>query len=155
MAEKEKKKRKPPKRVHKPLTEDSPITAKESKFIDYYIETGNGKQSLLKAGYNVSENSASSYANRLLKKVNVQKILRDRMQELRTPRIASAQQVMEYFTQVMNGEIKDQFGLEASLADRTRAAMELAKRTVDIENRRTGEADAKVQIVLDWGGMDD
>ena len=64
--------------------------------------------------------------------------------------IATAQEVMEYFTKVMHGEIKDQFGLDAPLSERTRAAQELAKRTVDIDNRNKGQADAKVEISLNW-----
>ena len=62
---------------------------------------------------------------------------------------ATAQEVMEYFTKVMRGEIKDQFGLEAPLSERTKAAQELAKRTFDIENRKT-EPDQKVEINLNW-----
>ena len=68
--------------------------------------------------------------------------------------IATATEVMEYFTQVMKGEILDQFGLEAPLSERTRAAVELAKRTVDLDNRIAGKPDAKLEIKLDWGKDD-
>ena len=51
----------------------------------------------------------------------------------------------------MRGEIKDQFGLDASLNDRTKAAQELAKRTVDVENRIKGVPDTQISIKLDWG----
>lgn len=57
---------------------------------------------------------------------------------------------MQYFSSVMRGEVKDQFGLEAPLSERTKAAQELAKRTVDILNRQNGVADQKVEIKLDW-----
>ena len=57
---------------------------------------------------------------------------------------------MEFFTKMMNGEIKDQFGLEATNADRIKAAQEIAKRTVDLENRASGTPDGVVQIKLDW-----
>lgn len=43
---------------------------------------------------------------------------------------------MEFFTKVMRGEVKDAFGLDASLADRKDAAKEIAKRTVDIEAKK-------------------
>lgn len=36
----------------------------------------------------------------------------------------------------MRGEVKDAFGLDASLADRKDAAKEIAKRTVDIEAKK-------------------
>ena len=72
------------------------------------------------------------------------------MRQLEKQTMASAQEVMEYFTAVMRGELKDQFGLDASLSDRTKAAQELAKRTVDIENREKGKADSLVEIKLNW-----
>lgn len=72
------------------------------------------------------------------------------MQEVREHDVADATEVMRYFTQVMRGEIKDQFGLDASLSDRTTAAKELAKRTIDMENRMQGKPDAVVSIKLDW-----
>lgn len=64
--------------------------------------------------------------------------------------VADAEEVMEYFSSVMRGEVKDQFGLDAPLSERTRAAQELAKRTIDIENRANGKADNVVEIKLDW-----
>lgn len=72
------------------------------------------------------------------------------MRQLEKQTMASAQEVMEYFTAVMRGELKDQFGLDASLSDRTKAAQELAKRTVDIENREKGKADSLVEFKLNW-----
>ena len=50
----------------------------------------------------------------------------------------------------MRGEIKDQFGLEAPLSERTRAAQEIAKRTIDIENKLNGKEDNEIRITLDW-----
>lgn len=43
---------------------------------------------------------------------------------------------MEFFTQVMKGEIKDAFDLPPSLQDKLNAAKELAKRTVDINGTK-------------------
>ena len=62
---------------------------------------------------------------------------------------------MEYLSKVMRGEVKDQFGLEAPLSERTKAAVELAKRTVDLDNKLNGKADAVVEIKLDWGNDED
>ena len=67
-------------------------------------------------------------------------------------RIASGQEVMEFFTKVMNGEVKDQFELDAPLSERLKAANELAKRTVDIANKVAGvtQGQNEVTIKLDW-----
>lgn len=71
-------------------------------------------------------------------------------EELKPETVATAEEVMTYFTAVMRGEVKDQFGLEAPLSERTRAAQELAKRTIDIENRKAGNPDQAIEITLDW-----
>ena len=73
-----------------------------------------------------------------------------KQEDMSSKTIASAKDVMEYLTKVMRGEIKDQFGLDAPLSERTKAATELAKRTVDIDNRLQGKADNVVEIKLDW-----
>jgi len=54
-----------------------------------------------------------------------------RANEAQSHRIADGHEVMEYFTRVMRGEVKDQFGLDAPLSERTKAAQELAKRLLD------------------------
>ena len=90
-------------------------------------------------------------ASQLLRNPKVAKKIAELTEAQRSASIASAQDVMEYLTAVMRGEIKDQFGLDAPLAERTKAAQELAKRTVDIEQRAKGIADATIEIKLDWG----
>ena len=120
-----------------------PLTPTEERFIAEYIKHGNISKAVKLSGY---EGDGST----LLKKPNVQKRIRKVMRKLEKETMASAREVMEYFTAVMRGEISDQFGLDASLADRTKAAQELAKRTVDIENREKGKADAVTEIRVNW-----
>ena len=132
---------------------DSRLTNKQRRFCDEYIANGcNAKQAAIAAGY--SEHTATVRGSQLLTNFNVKAEIERRLAASEKKSIATAQEVMEYFTKVMNGEIKDQFGLEAPLSERTRAAQELAKRTVDIENRIAGKADATIAIKLDWN-MDD
>lgn len=134
-----------------PLTENTPLSPKQRVFCEKYVELNNGAQAILEAGYKAgSINSASTIANRLLHKVEIQNEIQTLRDKVEKHSIATAQEVMEYFTRVMNGEEKDQFGLEAPLSERTKAAQELAKRTVDLDNRLNGKADAVVQIKLDW-----
>lgn len=120
-----------------------PLTPTEERFVEAYIKTGNLKYATKQSGY-------QGNGNTLLQKPNVQKRIKKIMRQLEKQTMASAQEVMEYFTAVMRGELKDQFGLDASLSDRTKAAQELAKRTVDIENREKGKADSLVEIKLNW-----
>lgn len=124
------------------------LTVKESKFIDLYLQTGNGRKSIVEAGYTTKAPGQMSIA--VLEKDYIRAEIEYRMKELHSERVASSLEILEYLTKVMRGEIKDQFNLDAPLGERTKAAQELARRTIDIENKIAGKAEAEVKIVLDW-----
>lgn len=124
------------------------LNARQKAFIKEYIKDHNGTQAAIRAGY--SPRSANSQITRLLADERIMEEIQRLEREDTAQVIATAQDVMSFFTRAMNGEIKDQFGLEATLSDRIKAGQELAKRTVDMENRLAGHADAKVEIKLDW-----
>ena len=127
------------------------LTIKEKAFCRYYAETGNGLKAIKQAGYKVSsDGSASATSTRILKKKVVQEEISRLMQKREKKSIMDAQEVMELFSAVARGEVKDQFGLEASLNDRLKAMNEIAKRTIDIDNKLKGIPDANVSIKLDW-----
>ena len=131
------------------------LSPKQLKFIDYYLETGNGTQSYKLAGYKVtSDLVARVNATKLLSKTNIQEEIKRRNEERTKLATISAAEVMDFFAKVMRGEVLDQFGIETSVADRIKAGQELAKRTIDIENRLAGKEVQKVEIKLDWGDED-
>lgn len=73
-------------------------------------------------------------------------------------RIADAQEVMQFYSAVMRGEVKDSFDLDASLADRIKAADALMRRLQVAESRPkdTDEDTAGVVILPPVaGGGDD
>lgn len=125
------------------------LTPLQAKFIDKYIETGNGKQSVIDAGYN-SKNPAQM-AQKLLNIPHINEEIRYRLEQHKNESIATAEEIMQYFTDVMRGKILDQFGLDAPLSERTRAAQELAKRQIDIPERLKGNEPPKLTITVDWG----
>jgi len=127
------------------------LTIKEKAFIREYVKSGNGTQSVIAAGYDCkNDNSASTRANQILRKSEVQAEISRLMEKKEKSSIMDAQEVMELFSAIARGEVKDQFGLDASLNDRLKAMNEIAKRTVDIENRMKGIPDSNVSIKLDW-----
>ena len=129
------------------------LTPREKRFCEEYIKTSNGGRSVMAAGYNVSNmGSASVYANELLKTHRIQREIERLLEATEAQSIADAREVMQYFTDVMRGKVKDQFGLEASLAERSKAAQEIAKRTIDIDNRvkAAQQGDNVITIKLDW-----
>jgi len=130
-----------------------PLTPLEAKFIDIYIEEGNQQQAVIKAGYKT--NTPRQYAQTILKKDYIGNEIAYRLKKLEEKSIATAEEILQYFTKVMRGEVEDQFGLEAPLSERTKAAQELAKRKIDMVNKVNGKETATVTIQLDWGGMDD
>ena len=100
------------------------LTEKQKRFIDYYIETANATESAKRAGY--SSKTAKNIGAENLTKLNY--FIQEKLQQLEDNRIASQEEVLQYLTKVMRGEEKDQFGLDASLQDRTKCAELLGKR---------------------------
>lgn len=74
-------------------------------------------------------------ARHLLHMPHVQNEIAHRLQAIRNAQVADEHEVFAYFTAVMRGQVLDQFGLEASLQERTRAAECLAKRIIDIPKK--------------------
>ena len=135
----------------KPINQKTDLTPRQKAFCKYYVELGNATQAGIKAGY--SEKTVAAQTSRLLTNLKIQKEITRIQKPLvkaDEKHIATAQEVMQFFTDMMQGKIKDQFGLDASNSDKIKAAQEIAKRTVDIENRASGKADAKIEIALDW-----
>lgn len=102
------------------------LTLKQKAFADYYIECGNVMEAAIKSGY--SENYAKAQSYKMLENVGISEYIAERMESIEDDRIAKGDEVLKYLSGVMRGEIKDQFGLEASLQDRTKAAELLGKR---------------------------
>lgn len=105
---------------------DKKLTPKQQAFADYYIETGNATESAIKAGYN--KKTARQIGSMNLTKVDIKQYIEERLSKIEDERIAKGEEVLQYLTKVMRGEEKDQFGLDASLQDRTKAAELLGKR---------------------------
>lgn len=139
---------KPTSKKKKKVNETRPLNEREKIFCREYVKQGNGQQSAIKAGY--APKNARITASKLLTRANVRAEI-SRLSEKREKKaIMDANEVMELYSAIARGEVKDQFGLDASLADRIKAMNELAKRTVDIENRIKGIPDTTVTFKLDW-----
>lgn len=120
------------------------LTPKQKAFADYYIECGNATEAARKAGY--SQRAARQIGTENLSKPSISAYIAERTKPTEQKRIATGDEVMEFLTAVMRGEVNDAFDLPPSLADRKDAAKELAKRTVDIEKNLP---DVTVRIVED------
>lgn len=103
---------------------DRKLTPKQKAFADYYIETGNATEAARRAGYKKPNVQGSQN----LEKLSIKSYIEERVKALDEKRIAKGEEVLQYLTKVMRGEEKDQFGLDPSLQDRTKAAELLGKR---------------------------
>lgn len=102
------------------------LTPKQKKFCEFYIQSGNATDAARKAGY--SEKTADRIGPENLGKPVIQEYLAERIAEQDKTRVADADEVLRFYSAVMRGEVKDQFGLDASLTDRLKAGDSLMKR---------------------------
>lgn len=126
------------------MADASKLTEKERIFADEYIKTTNATQSAIKAGY--AENSASVTGSKMLRKPKVRQYIDAVMNERSKNTIATADEVLEYLTRVMNGEEKDAFGLDVSVNDRTKAAELLGKRHMLFTDKVKLDAEIEIDI---------
>jgi phage terminase small subunit len=81
------------------------LTPKQISFADYYIELGNAEQAALKAGYSKAYARGKAYT--LLANVGIKSYIDKRMEEIKSERVADQQEIMEFLTAVMRGEIDE------------------------------------------------
>ena len=112
------------------LLKSTNISNMESKFIDEFMQHGNQTLAVINAGYKTK--APSRYASDLLRKPKIQREISKRRKELESKRIASATEILQFYTSVMRGEVLDQFGIEASLDTRIKSANELAKHQIEM-----------------------
>lgn len=113
------------------------LTAKQRKFCDEYIKSGNATEAYFKAGYQIKSNEAArANASRMLTKANIKEYIETRLKQLESKKLAGAREVLEYLTSVMRGEQTESVAtakgiydnVPVSAKDRISAAKELLKR---------------------------
>lgn len=114
------------------------LTVKQQRFADEYIRTGNAYQSAINAGY--SETYAKGNVVKLLENVSVKSYIDKRLEELKKESIAEQDEILQYLTSVMRGEMKEQTlvgqgmgyqeidSMDVGAKDRIKAAELLGKR---------------------------
>lgn len=82
------------------------MTDKQKRFCDEYLIDCNATQAAIRAGY--SPKTAYSIGEENLKKPELKTYIDERLEQLRSEKIADAQEVLEYLTSVMRGEHTEQ-----------------------------------------------
>ena len=78
------------------------MNERQKKFCEAFLTSGNATQSYIEAGY--SPKGAGQSADKLLKNTEIQNYIQEQLRTLHNSKIASAEEVLEYFTKVMRGE---------------------------------------------------
>ena len=80
------------------------MTDKQKRFCEEYLIDCNATQAAIRAGY--SQKTAYSIGDENLKKPEIKNYIDEKMKELSSKKIASAEEVLEYLTSVVRGESK-------------------------------------------------
>ena len=114
--------------------EVKPLTMIQLAFVSAYIANGgNGTQAAKEAGYKCcSDNAYARQASTLLRQSNINGEISYRLKMREEAMIAKPAEILRFYTSVMRGEVLDQFGIEASIDTRIKAANELAKHQIEI-----------------------
>lgn len=139
------------------------MNEKQKRFVDEYIIHANVYRAAINAGY--SENYARTNASKLLAKDSIKDYKDKRLEEMKNKRTADAQEVMEYLTAVMRGEMKDEALLvvptgdfesevqrhdqRADTSQRTKAAELLGKRYAMWTDKQITDTTERITIVND------
>lgn len=114
------------------------LNPKQQAFADFYIELGNAEQAALQAGY--SKTYARGSSHKLIANVGIKTYIENRMEELKTERVADQQEIMEFLSSIVRGEQKEETlrgvgegaqtidDIDVSAKDRLKAAELLGKR---------------------------
>ena len=116
------------------LYTDYKFTQLEIAFLTAYLANGgNGTQACKDAGMKCkSEVGYAKRASDLLRTEKFREELTAQLEARESAKIAKATEIKQFYTSVMRGEVLDQFGIEASIDTRIKAANELAKHQIEI-----------------------
>ena len=114
------------------MKDKNKLNARQKKFAEYYVQSGNTVQSAIQAGYSV--NYANANACKLLENVRVAEYIKQLSDKLKDERIMSAKD-----RQVALSDIARNGGQDTS--DRIRA--------IDTLNKMTGEYTVKVEAKVE------
>lgn len=119
------------------------LTPKQKAFADEYLICGNATEAARKAGYKQPHVQGSQ----TLEKLSVSSYIAERQKQIESSRIADVKEVMQFYSAVMRGEVKDQFDMDASLTDRLSAGRELMKRYEKADTTKNESLDRLDEIL--------
>lgn len=128
-----------------------PMTEKQSRFVEHYLQTANASEAARQAGY--SEKTAYSIGSENLRKPEVAAAIDERLKQMASERIANTEEVLSHLTSVLRGEVTEtvvtqsgkSFVVPVSERDRLVAAEKLL--------RVSGAYRDKLDVKIDGGQL--
>ena len=117
------------------------MTPKQKRFCDEYLIDTNATQAAIRAGY--SEKTAYSIANENLNKPEIRAYIDERLAEMQSKMIASAEEVMQYLTSVLRGEEKEETIVVEGIGDGCSEARRIKKDVAPKDKLKAAELLAK------------
>ncbi|WP_422122920.1 terminase small subunit [Planococcus sp. X10-3] len=120
------------------------LTVKQQRFADDYIITGNATEAAILAGYSKKTAHVTGYEN--LRKPYISAYIENRLEELRSEKVADQQEVMETLTRLLRRESKEMETVvvkRAATIEYTLANGETAEKVVYNEYAQTIEVDTR------------
>ena len=112
---------------------DNTFTTRELAFIHSYLICGNAAQACREAGYKCkSDNAMARQGSDLLRQPKILGEIQAQIAQREDAKVAKASEILQFYTSVMRGQVLDQFGIEASLDTRIKAANELARHQIEL-----------------------
>lgn len=127
------------------------LTPKQKAFADEYLICGNATEAAKKAGY--KEKAAYAMGAENLKKPQISAYIAERQKQIEDSRIADVKEVMQFYSAVLRGEVKDQFDMDAALSDRLAAGRELMKRYEKSDDGRKDTLTKLDEVLKEIGGV--
>lgn len=143
------------------------MTEKQQRFADEYIICLNATQAAIKAGY--ARRSAGQIGEQNLKKLEIKSYIDERLEQLKSEKVADQREVLEFLTSAMRGEVTEPLAIldgdgmqrlvdvRPNVATRKAAAELLGKRyrmwTDKVE--QAVDFDGNLNITIDYGDEDE
>ena len=134
------------------------LTEKQKRWAESYIKHFNASRACREAGYEGTEQAITKQGFRNVRNANIQAYMREVLnydkQREDERKIASMAEIMEFYSEGMRGNIKDQFGLDAQMSDRIKCANSLDK-ILQMAEKVKDEGKDEALTVEQYYGRDD
>lgn len=108
-----------------------PISQRQKDFVDRYLEIGNATQAYIDVGYKASSRSvADGNARKLLRNPRLKAYLDERIASKDSEKVAKQDEVLEFLSKVLRGEVVEQFPLGLGMGEQ-----KLVKKDLDGKDR--------------------